>query len=171
MQMAYQALSRGYRDWGRWHFPSGGLKSASFSRKVPCWGCQANFWTLESPSFAAPYRGTQQPAPGDGAERLSLPTLAATINVRATVATLLGFVLSHVAHCLGRICKLVRQERERRHAYSGWIFKFNPRKVSVCLANTTNNVIRIGAVTVSGVNTLRSRIQQSSCWLTFPIYS
>lgn len=106
-----------------------------------------------------------------GAECLSLLTLAATINVHATVPTLLGFMLSHVAHCIGRICKLVRQEGERRHTYSGWIFKFNPSKVSVCLANTTNNVIRIGAVTVSGVNTLRSRIQQSPCWLTFPIYS
>lgn len=78
-----------------------------------------------------------------GAECLSLLTLVATINVHATVPTLLGFVLSHVAHCIGGICKLVRQEGERRHAYSGWIFKFNPRKVSVCLANTTNNVIRI----------------------------
>lgn len=106
-----------------------------------------------------------------GAECLSLLTLVATINVHATVPTLLGFVLSHVAHCIGGICKLVRQEGERRHAYSGWIFKFNPRKVSVCLANTTNNVIRIDAVTVSEVNTLGSRVQQSPCWLTFPIYS
>lgn len=106
-----------------------------------------------------------------GAECPSLLTLVATINVHAIVPTLLGFALSHVAHCIGRICKLVRQEGERRHAYSGWIFKFNPGKVSVCLANTTNNVIRIDAVTVSGVNTLRSRIQQSPRWLTFPIYS
>lgn len=172
MQIAHQTLSRGYGFWGRWHFPSGGLKNSSFSAKVACWGCQAHFGTLEIPSFAAPYRGTQQPAPRrQGAECPSLLTLVATINVHAIVPTLLGFALSHVAHCIGRICKWVRQEGERRHAYSGWIFKFNPGKVSVCLANTTNNVIRIGAVTVSGVNTLRSRIQQSPRWLTFPIYS